>query len=455
MNPLHKTLRLGALILAWGALAGALIPSLTGCRPNSVPNPPDPTPDTTGYHDTIPQDTTHTDPADTVPPAVDIYLPPLSFQQSVADAGLDDWAQSMGATLQSTSDTALVYAVPSADMPQITFILEDKVYVEAQITVRDHTVPLNFKLQELMLKAGLEVIEGDRYTNGKGLYVDLWEAADMKDIHVYAAQPTTDLFIPYTAFGTLVSRKEIRAAAAQLGCTYLQEESSAYALQFATPSKDYPVMVVYLDKQTEKPIQTVLHPRNKYVLRSPALDPFFLQQGYKRHQYDLPLHRVFYNVAQEIRCDVAMANPGADVVGLVSFQYSENPDKEVQIQEIVFPILTFGSSREEITALIEAQGLTPEDFMGVLNVQTGDPYFVTHGYFFKDNTGPLYMVVTNVKNNTILASEQYKQLMDEAGYDFTFEQNGRYNFWHRTQNVVATADSNAHPGTITYKPKPE
>lgn len=396
---------------------------------------------------------------ETPPPThIQFFTPPLTFGSSVEQADFAGWAKKNGAKLLSQTPQRVEYEMPSDSVPRVALLIQDGIYVEALVKVKDHGVTRTEDFYQYITRRGMVAIKNEdfRYTTtgDAPFFLDIHAHDELWDISFYGAPKTTSMFLPFLRFDQDVSRKVLKQELAQQGFVFQDGTSSAYSLRFSTPFADLPSLSIHYDKQTERPIQSIIYPKHKSIVRSPHIVSFLQSQGFELHPYDLPVHRVLIHKTKEIRCDVAMPNPGSDETGLISFAHSPNPDKEVEIQSIDFPFFEFGKTREEIIALEEARGRTTQDFMGVLNVQTTDPYFVTHGYFFDSATGQMNMIVTNVKNNTIVASDQYKKLMSAAGFDYEGEDFGRYRFWHRTKPVVAVADSNTRPVTITYRPKP-
>lgn len=384
------------------------------------------------------------------------YLPPLDFGQS--EQGLATWLKKHKAEEKERNGDSITYTLPSDSLPALRLIFVGGEYREARQTVGNKGVTSDARYLDFLSQSGFVALENNRWVHkdNPALCLDMGNVPTLENIQIYEAYRKVDFKIPFVGFGDEITRKALREKLAKEGYEYDSEASSSYKQVFRTPMKHFPVMDIYFDRQTERPKQTVLHADSKYSIRSPHLLELLKQADYQLEPGANPLYPVLTNAGLGIRVNVSVPNAFSHDTGIVSFETYNNPNQPVEITEIPFPTFEFGQTWEEIEAFEKGRGNKTTNFMDVLNASLNDPYFAVHGYYFdtKQNPKTYYMAVTLVRNNTIISSLKFRQLMEAEGFDFFKEEKGKTTYFHRSKPIIATTNANDRPHSITYRKYP-
>lgn len=383
------------------------------------------------------------------------YLPPLSFGEQ--ETSLAEWIKTHAAREEVRDVHSITYTLPSDSLPSMRLLFAEGKYREAVQRVKDHNVIKDPAYLQFLEQEGFEPLDERRWVHKSRptLFVDLRESETMEDIAVYEAYKQVDFKLPYVRFQEEVTRKKLREALAQEGYTYDSELSSTYKQVFHTPSKSFPLMDIYFDRNTERPMQTVLHADSKYAIRSPHVVESLKKENFVEESLSHPLSPILTNGGLGIRCYVSIPSEKSSENGFLSFEVYKDPNEQVEISKIEFPSFDFGKSWQEIADFETGRGNKVTDFMGVLNASTQDPYFVVHGYYFTNDEPKVYKeVVTAVKNNSILSSQKFRQLMEAEGFEFFKEEAGKYTYFHKTLPIIAIANNRELPHSITYRKFP-
>ncbi len=383
------------------------------------------------------------------------YLPPLFFGKE--EGALSAWLQEHAAREEARDAYSIRYTLPSDSFPALRLLFIEGQYREAIQQVKDHGVSQDPLYRRFLEEEGFAPLSEKRWINryNPALFIDVIESETLEDVVMYEAYNQVDFQLPYTRFQEKITRKKLREELAQSGYTYDAEASTTYKQVFRTPMKHFPLMDIYFDRNTERPRQTVLYAESKYAIRSPHLVVSLEKENFVEERFSHPLSPILSNAELGVRAHISIPSESSVEGGFISFETYEDPNAPVEISKMEFPLFDFGATWQQIAEFETARGHSVTDFMVVLNATTTDPYFVVHGYYFSSQEPKVCReVVTVVKNNTILASNAFRQLMEQEGFEFFKEENGKYTYFHKTLPIIAIANSQELPHSITYRQYP-
>lgn len=437
--------------LITGILSGVLVLSLCQCK-NPEPQPipaPSPTPPT-------PEKPVQKEKKK----SVDYYLPVLDFGRLLAEVDWSQWEKDNGAEQVSETENKRVYKVNSTKFPKLEIIISKGVYQEAILYPKTAAICDAPEFIEFLSRKSFRIMEkGVKCWKGKKLlFADLEKHSETESaLHIYKVHEKVIPFVPFLDFGGKeFSRRELTKDLESKGFKYEEDKSTSYKRVFKTPYEGFPFMIIMISKQTEKPKQTLIEAESKFYIKSPSVEQFYLQNEFVKHNYYRDLYPVLYCPSKEVRLDIRYPMSAKMRGGFLSFTPMENPNKKIEVQQMPHPIYAWGKTWEEVMKLEQDRGNKGVDFMGVLNVATGDVYFPTIAYFFRGNPKVLTEIELPVKNTTIIPSESFKALMQREGFTFLRYNKDKetYSYWHETKPVVAIAKAKGSKHTITFRPKP-
>lgn len=386
------------------------------------------------------------------------FLPLDRFGEQLTPTVLDQWAESVGATLQSSDAEARYYTLPTDTLSAMILHTPRGIYREMTLMVPAHPFPAEEAFLSFLRRQGFQQSLLYPYLwfhKERALWMEYYtDEATGQDIHYYAGAELAHFALPFTQLRKDVSRQTVREQLAAEGYQYNKEESDLYTLTFDQPEGAWQRVIIYYDKTSEQPVQAQMLTRDRYVLHSPTIAQQLEQEGFysnpKRHRYEA---LSYLHDEKELQVELIMSeNPAeAKVAGGLILSYHANPNAPVEISRIDFPSFQWGATHTELETFEKERGRMPQMFLSVLNVDTGDPNFIHHAYFF-DGEGKYNRAETIVSRAAVVQSKAFVQLMRDAGFDYDGEKDGEIRYFNDFQHIVAVIDLKVAPISITYMP---
>ena len=429
-------------------LIGFTIFLLSSCHP--VPNP-----NKEREQEDKGKDTTET-PSPVNPRA--FVIPLNRFGEQLSSNELDKWTKDIGAALISSTAERRVYSLPTDTLKEMTLYTPGAIYREMTLTVPGHPFFAEQSLYSFLRRLGFK--QSDNYTylwfhQRSGLWMEYYADSLLReDIHYYAGAKLEDFTIPFTQLHQDISRSTIRERLATQGYQYDKSKSDLYKLVFDNPQGEWIRVIITYDKTVEQPMQVQMIPRDRYVLHSPTIRERLEEEGFytdkDRSHYEAfsYLHDKKQLKVNLMLCeDPAVAkNPGGLIIS-----YHADPNAPVVINQIDFPSFQWGATEAELVEYEKQRGRRAQMFMKVLNVDTDDPNFIHHVYYF-DSKGTYNRSETFISRKAVIESKAFAQLMLKAGFDYGGNTNGKIKYFNDHQHIIAIINSNMSPITITYLP---